>query len=195
MLIDVGAGASPARARRDSRDDVPVVVETRATGEDLQRHGPVLARPSGRRREGHRPHDPPRRDARHRRRVGIGQVDGRPLRRPADRPERPARSCLGNATSPGCRPARCDRLRRKVQIVFQDPVPLAQPAPHRRPVDHRGADELRPLARGGVEAGARTDGAGPAGPGGARPLSRTSSPAASASGSASPARWRWNPNC
>ena len=50
-----------------------------------------------------RPRDPPRRDAGHRRRIGLGQVDRGALHRAADRPDRRPASCSAAPTSPRCR--------------------------------------------------------------------------------------------
>ena len=85
-------------------------------------------------------------------------------------------------------PARPDRL--------PGPLPLAQPAPHGRRLDRRGADELRPVraARRAQRARELMALVGPR-PGGARTATRTSSRAASGSASASPARSRWSPSC
>ena len=71
--------SDPARAVRAARA---------RPGEDLRR--PELVRPAPQRAGGERRRlrDPARPDARHRRRVGLGQVDGRALHRPPDRPER-----------------------------------------------------------------------------------------------------------
>ena len=78
-------------------------------------------------------------------------------------------------------------LRRHMQIVFQDPIGVAQPAPHRGPAHRRAAQNPRPGAsEPAAPAGARSCSSW----WGSRPTpfraSRTSSAAASASGSRSP---------
>ena len=72
------------------------------------------------------------RDVRPGRRVGQRQDDDRPLHPPADRADRPARWSSRART---CWPSIATRMRqarRDMQIVFQDPVLLAQPAHARR---------------------------------------------------------------
>ena len=74
-------------------------------------------------------------------------------------------------------------------------LPLAQSAAHDRRLDRRGADELRSAARRGLYGGrarcSRSSTSIPTRSG----ATRTSSRAASASGSASPARSRWSRSC
>ena len=84
------------------------------------------------------------------------------------------------------------RYRHLVQMVFQDPFASLNPR-------HRVGDiiALGPILRGTPRGEAWDRARELLGPGGAaagrrEPLSRTSSPAASASASASPAHWRWS---
>ena len=87
-------------------------------------------------------------------------------------------------------------LRRDMQIVFQDPFSLPQPAHDGARHARRAVRDPRPAAHAAARPRTRA-----AAPGGARapehaaPLSATSSPAASASASALPAPWRWPPSC
>ena len=51
-------------------------------------------------------------------------------------------------------PRALDPYRRRIQVDLPGPVPLAQPAPHGRRVDRRGADEFGLGRRRGAGAGA-----------------------------------------
>ena len=111
------------------------------TGQDLPRARPVQA-PRGRGRRRRRHHLAPRAHARHRRRERLGQVDGGALRRAPDRPDlgqhQARRRRHLDPVAPGAQAAPQagpDRL--------PGPLPLAQPAPDGRPVDHRGG---RPIS-------------------------------------------------
>ncbi len=131
-----------------------------------------------------------RRDAGARRRVGLRQVDHRPL---AAAPGR-HRGRQHRIRRPRHRQA---RLRGRATGAPRHPVDLpgslrlARPAAHRRLLDHRAAVRARrgegPRRRGAraLAAAARR-----ALPRTTRSAIRTSSPAASASASPSPARWR-----
>ena len=87
------------------------------------------------------------------------------------------------------------RQRRKdLQIVFQDPVRLARPAPaggrdRRRAAAQLRRHDRRRAAASGCSGCSPASACGPS----RRPSIRTSSPAGSGSASASPARWRCNP--
>jgi ABC-type dipeptide/oligopeptide/nickel transport system ATPase component len=124
-------GAEPRRRSARRCRTAPVVLQTEASPR------PMAAAASSRRRatssrRGRQPDRSARRDARHRRRIRLRQVDGGALHRAADRADRAARSgCgfdatsrrCGNAAAPACA-ARADRV--------PGPLPLAQSAPHRR---------------------------------------------------------------
>ena len=68
------------------------------------------------------------RDARHRRRVGLRQVDDRPPDAAPARSDRRARSASTGGHHAARRSARLRPLRREMQMIFQDPVRVAQPA-------------------------------------------------------------------
>ncbi len=190
----LGAEPRAAERQRPAATDQPVVLSTRdlvKTYGNAGLFGRGRAGQGGARR-GLR--DPPRRDAGHRRRIGLGQVHRGALHRAADRPQRgPHRARRHrhrhHAGGPAARAAAQD------PDHLPGPVSLAEPAPHGRPVDRRRPGQLRHAARRSLAARAPADGAGAAGPGIAATAIRTSSPAASASASASRARWRWSRSC
>ena len=85
-------------------------------------------------------------------------------------------------------------MRRDVQMIFQDPYSLAEPAAHDRHDRQRAVQAPGRHARGRCqEGGPAAAGAGRASTPSTTTATRTSSPAASASASASPARSRCNP--
>ena len=86
-----------------------------------------------------------RRDARHRRRIRLRQDHGRALHRAADRRRRAARSGSRMPTSRTLPERRLRPLPAAHPGGVPGPLSLAEPAPHRRRVDHRGADEFRPV--------------------------------------------------
>ncbi len=113
-----------------------------------------------------------RRDGRHRRRIGLGQVDGRALHRAADRADRRARSGSATSTWRTCRSGRLRPHRRTRADRVPGPLPLAQSAAHGRRLDHRRARSTSACRRPSAMTRARrADGAGRACPGCARPLS------------------------
>ena len=85
------------------------------------------ARPGGAGGRERRHHGAARRDGRHRRRIGLGQVDGGALHRAADRADRRAPSASATSTWRTCPRAACAPHRRHVQIVFQDPYRSLNP--------------------------------------------------------------------
>ena len=88
--------------------------------------------------------DPARRDARARRRVGLRQVDGRPRDPAALRADRRHDRLRRPATSRTSARHELRPLRRRMQMVFQDPLRVAQPAAQRRA--HRRRAAARPRA-------------------------------------------------
>ena len=169
MLISSVPSIHPRASRRAARRARPCCAP-RSSARPIA--GNVVL-PEGARREGRgrrRSRHPPRRDAGHRRRIGLGQVDGGALHRPPDRPDRGQglpgrhrdRHHVGRQAAPAP-PAGADRL--------PGPLPLDEPAHHGRRFDHRGADELRPAARRGARPRAQADGDGAARSQLARPLS------------------------
>ena len=158
---------------------------------DQERHRP---RPSRRRREGGRRRvvdDRARRDARARRRVGLRQVDGRSRDAAALRADERARSSSTARTSRRCRTSEMRPLRRRMQMVFQDPFASLNPR-HSvgrtigEPLRVHGIATRRARRRRGCASCSRSS----AFPRTRRTAIRTSSPAGSASGSGSRARSR-----
>ncbi len=101
-----------------------------------------------------------RRDAGHRRRVGLRQVDPRPRDPPPDRADRGPRDLARARTWPALDAEALRRHRRAMQIVFQDPLASAQPAHDHRRHRRRAADHPRAGARPrrGAGAGSGHDG-------------------------------------
>jgi peptide/nickel transport system ATP-binding protein len=165
----------------------PVVLKARGPGQDLPRQGLVRQGAQGARGAGRELRDPPRPDAGHRGRIGLGQEHGGALHRAPDRPHR--RRGAARQRRHRDAPARALRpLRKRVQIVFQDP--------------YRSLNPRRTVAEAMIE-GPVNYGMAPHAPRWPRRAScwrwcawtparwtatRTSSAAASASASASPAR-------
>ena len=215
--VPLGVGRdrlSPSRPpSRRSRGRAPNCVRRTDTPDDGGRSDPRGPRPgqglpdprrsaaaAGRRRAAPSPASAsrvaPGRDARPGGGVGLRQVDDRPAAAAAARRRRRDRSS-SDGVDVLTRPAgaRCATLRRRMQIVFQDPYASLNPrmtvqAIIGEPMRIHGMyDERR------QRAGQGADGARRAEPRAREPLSRTSSPAVSASASASPGRSRSTPTC
>ena len=140
-----------------------------------------------------------RRDPRPRRRVGLRQVDARP-----DAPAAPAAderhgACSTARTSSRAEGEDLKRLRRRMQIIFQDPVGSLNP---RMPVSDIIGEGLLAQAdeengwgkRRSATSASATTSRPSACAATTRAATRTSSAAASASASASRARSRWSPS-
>ena len=190
----LGADAD-SRTGAPCAPDAPMVLETRGLAKTYAERGWFGPAREVRAAAGRQPAAAPRPDARHRRRIGLGQVHRGALHRAPDRPERGRGAHRRRRTSRRCGARALRPLRRKVQIVFQDPYRSLNP---RRTVGEAIIEG--PLNYGTPRAEAlerarrllelvRMDAVG------AASATRTSSPAASASASASRARWRWSPSC
>ena len=137
------AASRRQRGRRRGRD-LAGARGVRAVDERHRRRRRGGARGQGRRSARRR-----RRDRRHRRRIGLRQVDGGALHRPADRADRrphpPRGPRPGDPLHPRAAPAPPPRPDR-----FPGPLPLVEPAPQDRRVADRGAGQLpRGRGRGG----------------------------------------------
>ena len=103
-------------------------------GEDMKVWFPIkqgFFRTHRRSRQGgrrHRRHRARRPDARRRRRIRLGQDDARPGAAAADLVARARSSSMGQRHRRHCPSSEMRPLRREMQIVFQDPLRLAQPA-------------------------------------------------------------------
>ena len=148
MLIALGA--EPRRRRRASRcRPAPLALADRAASPRPMAAAASCARSArvrGRRRR--QPAGPARRDAGHRRRIRLRQVHRRALHRAPDRSRLERRdpaagsadiARLGERRAAPAAQAHPDRV--------PGPLPVAQPAPHRRRVDRRRSDEFRPAPR------------------------------------------------
>ncbi len=125
----------------------PVVLQTERSVQDVRQAVAAAAEGADRQcRQRCVAGDTARRDARHRRRVRLRQVDGGALRCPAGRADQrrdPHRQCRHRRDEGEEIPP--DAAARAVRVPGS--LPLAQSAPHRRRSHHRGADEFRPVAR------------------------------------------------
>ena len=115
------ARRAPAGPRPAGRGRAPDEALPGQAGRVRARQG---RRPRGRGRDADRQ---PRRDARHRRRVRLRQVDDRAADGAAARADRPARSASTARTSRASRSAQLRPLRREMQIIFQDPYSSLNP--------------------------------------------------------------------
>ena len=196
MLIRVGADAGAARARR-ATPAAPVVLETREPVEDLRRP----AAGSAARREVRAA------QRRRRSRCARGQTLG--IVGESGSGKSTVARCIVRLVEPSarrdparrrghrraCAPRALRPLRRRVQIVFQDPYRSLNPRRTRRRGDHRGPAQLRRAARARRSSARAGCSSWCAWTRRRSTATRTSSPAASASASASRARSRWSPSC
>jgi peptide/nickel transport system ATP-binding protein len=125
MLLDAVPSLDPPEAIRRRAGEAPVLAVRGLCKTYISRNW------FGRRREvdaarRRRHHRAARRDRRHRRRVRLRQVDRRALHRAADRSDAGEIEILGKPMH-GQSMATLKPLRKKVQIVFQDPYRSLNP--------------------------------------------------------------------
>ena len=154
------------------------------------------------RKEAHRPRrrqrqpaGPARRDAGHRRRIRLRQDHRRALHRAAGATLERRDPAAGFGRHRDARRTPAAPAAPAHPGGVPGPLPVAEPAPHRRRVDRRRADEFRPLRGQGARARAVADAPRRTFARTRSIATRTSSPAASASASPSPARSPWSPRC
>ena len=106
----------------------PVVLQTEKSFQDLWQALAVPAEGArGGRGQGRLADDPARRDARHRRRVRVRQVDGGALRRAAGRYATGGGIKIDGIDIAAMREAKFRPMRRRVQFIFQDPYRSLNP--------------------------------------------------------------------
>ena len=174
---------------------------TRSTSSDLKMHFPITRRlhlpAQGRRRQGGRRHQL-RRQARRDARASSASraaASRRPAARSCSSTSRPpARSIFDGTDLDHAQGGELRRMRRKMQMIFQDPYASLNPRMTVGEHHRRAAGDPQPGERQGARGARRRSCCASSGSTRTSPTAtRTSSPAASASASASPARWRSSP--
>ena len=140
--------------------------------------------------------DPPRRDGRHRRRVGLGQDHDGAHAAEGDRADERRASCSTARTSPGLdRAGSCATFRQRVQPIFQDPYSSLNPMfTIERIIEEPLAFYKRGSSKERAARVRRADGRRRPARSRCCGATRPSSPAASGSASRSPARWPSRPS-
>ena len=187
----------PARAAAPRPHDAANLVEV----DDLKVHFPIraghLQDDQGDGQGGRRRHlrGPPRRDARPGRRVRLRQEHDRPGDDPAARADRRDGPLRRRRPRRRSSPAPLRKMRRRMQIIFQDPYGSLDPRMTvgsiiGEPIETHHLAERRRPRRSGSPSCCGSSGSIPS----TSAATRTSSPAASASASASPGRSRSSPS-
>ena len=186
------AAAATTRTRRRASGDGTPILDIRGRQQVLPRARrlPAPAQAGARRQRRHARYQA-RRDAGPGRRIGLRQVHARPRWCCGSTSRPPARSASTASTSRSCKRSEMFAVRKKMQVIFQDPYSSLNP---RMTVGQIIAEpmyvhEILPAGQDPAARG-RAAAAGRPLPLHGRCAIRTSCRAASASASASPGRWR-----